>query len=392
MSAQENTSQRLHPDPTRRKKEVRFLPALGVIVLIGLSLYAAQTNTQPVSTRPPAQKQDNNASPATAKAVAAGKKFLDSLDDKQRAKAVFEFGSAKKSGWSNLPITNVPRNGVRMGDLTKPQRDAAMDLLAAVLSKEGYQKVIDIMDADQELATGKGGKGGGKGDKGDKGGKGGDKGGKGGGKSSFGTDNYFLAIFGPPSTTQPWFVQFGGHHLGLNVTVIEKSFVLTPTHTGAQPASFTRDGKNVRPLGGEVDKAFQLLATLDEKQLAQAVLGAKAGNLVLGPGQDNKKINPQGIKGSALTEAQQAKLLDVIGEWVNIVQDDAAMARMAEVKANLADTYFAWSGPTAKNSAAYYRIQGPTVVIEYAPQGGTDHIHTVIRDPSNDYGQKLMMK
>jgi hypothetical protein len=300
------------------------------------------------------------------------KAFLDSLDAAQRAKAVLEFDSKKKSGWSNLPITNVPRNGVRMGDLTNAQRNAAKDLLAAVLSKEGYQKAVDIMNGDEQLAK-KGG-------------------GKGGGKSSFGNDNYFLAIFGTPSTTQPWMVQFGGHHLGLNVTVIEKSYVLTPTHTGAQPTSFMRDGKTVRPLGGENDTAFGFMNSLDEKQQAQALLKGKTPNLILGPGQDGKTIKPEGLKGSALSDMQKAKLMEVIGEWINIVPGDSAAARMAEIKANLPETYFAWSGPTTNGSAVYFRVTGPTLVIEYAPQGGADHIHTVIRDPTNDYGQKLLKR
>jgi hypothetical protein len=376
MYVLDETALRLHAERTARRKSSHFLPALGAFTLIALSLYASQTipgPTETVRTRAAAQKE-NDGTP-TAKAVAAAKKFLDSLDDKQRAKAVFDFDSTKKAGWSNLPVTNVPRNGVRTGDMTKPQHDAALELLAAVLSKEGYQKVIDIMNADEELATGKGK------------GKGGKGGGKGGGKTSFGNANYFLAIFGTPSMTQPWFVQFGGHHLGLNVTIVEKSLVLTPTHTGVQPASYTRDGKTVRPLGGENDKAFQLIGALDDTQRAQAAIKDK--NLVLGPGKDGNKITPQGIKGSALTAAQQAQLLDLIGEWVNIIHQDAAAPRMAEIKANLSDTYFGWNGPTTNGRAAYYRIQGPTLVIEYAPQGGIDHIHTVIRDPSNDYGQKL---
>ena len=148
----------------------------------------------------------------------------------------------------------------------------------------------------------------------------------------------------------------------------------------------------MRPLGGENDKAFKLLAALDDKQKEQAVLSAKPGNLVLGPGQDGKTIKPQGVKGSALTEAQQAMLLDVVGEWVNMVPGDDAAARMAEIKAAVGDTYFAWSGSTTAGNPAYYRVTGPTVVIEYAPQGGTDHIHTVIRDPGNDYGQKLIKR
>lgn len=369
---------------TARRRRLRALPACCAFFAIGLAVYLSQSNPQALpSLTLTAAAQDSQGQ--TAKAVAAGKKFLDSLDDAQRAKAILDFSSPKKAGWSNLPVTNVPRNGVRMGDLTKAQREAALNLVAAVTSKEGYQKIIDIMDADQKLVKGKDDKG--KDDKGkpDKG-----KGGK-GGKGGFGTDNYFLALFGAPSLTEPWFVQFGGHHLGLNVTVIGKNFVLTPTHTGAQPTKFDRGGQTVRPLGGENDKAFELINSLDAKQQAQAILGPKPMNLVLGPGKDDKKIEPLGIKGAALAPAQQTKLLEVIGEWVNIVHVEAAAARMAEIKADIAETFFAWYGSTTNGSAAYYRIQGPSVVIEYAPQGnpGTDHIHTIIRDPGNDYGQKL---
>jgi hypothetical protein len=375
MSEQDQASVR--QDRSRAGRGLRCLPALAALSLVGLSLYASQTSLrpakepeQPAQAKGAEQKDGDKAQAQATKAVAAAKAFLDLLDANQRGKALLEFDSKKKPGWSNLPVTMVPRNGVRLGDLTKAQRDAAMDLLAAVLSKEGYQKVVDIMNADEQLAQGKGGKG--------------------GGKAMFGNDNYYLAIFGTPAVATPWMVQFGGHHLGLNVTVVQKSFVLTPTHTGTQPESFTREGKKVRPLGGENDTAFKLMAALDDKQKAQAILKDKPGNLILGPGQDGKTIQPQGIKGSALTEAQQAMLLDVIGEWVNMVPGDAAAARMAEIKAAVADTYFAWMGPTKAGSAVYYRIQGPTLVIEYAPQNTTDHIHTVIRDPSNDYGQKLL--
>jgi hypothetical protein len=336
-----------------------------------------RTRRQREGSREPAGAviDDEKTAAPTAHAVAAANAFLDALDAKQREKALYEFNSERKPRWSNLPVTMVPRNGVRLGDLTKAQRTLAMNAVAAVLSKSGYQKVVDIMDGDQRLAEGKGGKG---------------KGGGKGPKAMFGADQYYLAIFGKPSETKPWMVQFGGHHLGVNVTVIGKHFVLTPSHTGAQPALFERNGKDVRPLGLENDTAFKLVNALDEKQRAQAIIGKRPQQLVLGPGQDGKKIEPQGIKGSALTADQQVMLLDVIGAWVNIVEADAAKARMAEIKDKIGETYFAWSGPTAKGSAAYFRVQGPTVVIEYAPQGGTDHIHTVIRNPKDDYGAALL--
>lgn len=357
----------------------KSLPLLAAVLFVALGLYVSR-NSLPSAPAAGTDEPKGKAPLApTPRAAAAATAFLDALDAKQREKALYEFANEKKSNWSNLPVSFVPRNGVRVGDLTKEQRAKAMDVLAAVLSKEGYQKVVDIMAGDQKLAEGGGGKG-----KGPKGG------GKGGGPM-FGADEYYLAIFGKPSETQPWMVQFGGHHLGVNFTIIGKHFVLTPTHTGTQPALFQRDGKDVRPLGLENDTAFKLVNALDEKQRTQAVIGERPqGELLLGPGRDGKTIEPKGVKGSALTADQQAMLLEVIGAWVNIVEPDAARARMAAIKEKIADTYFAWSGPTEKGKAAYFRVQGPTVVIEYAPQGGTDHIHTVIRNPEDDYGARTL--
>jgi hypothetical protein len=340
------------------------------VLFVSVALHASHSSLLPAPADGP---KDTKPAAPTPQAVAAANAFLDALGAKQRDQALLEFGSPRKSRWSNLPVTMVPRNGVRLGDLTRKQRTLAMDVVAAVLSKGGYQKVVDIMDGDQQLAN---------------------AGGRGGGNRRgplFGADQYYLAIFGKPSATQPWMVQFGGHHLGLNVTVIGKHFVLTPTHTGAQPARFNRDGKEVRPLGLENDTAFKLVNALDEKQRSQAIIGERPqGELLLGPGRDGRKIEPQGIKGSALTADQRAMLTDLIGAWVDIVEPDAARARMEEIRGKIGETYFAWKGPTARGSAAYFRVQGPTVVIEYAPQGGTSHIHTVVRNPNDDYGAGLL--
>jgi Protein of unknown function (DUF3500) len=336
---------------TQGRRATKLASALGCIGLLAFSVYFSRDLT--------------GGDQVVANAVAKAKAFLETLDDQQRSKVLVEFDSAKKPSWSNLPVTMVPRNGLRLGELTKPQRAAALDAIAAVLSKQGFQKVIDIMNADDQLV------------------KGNDN------KMRFGTDNYYLAVFGTPSATKPWMLQFGGHHLGINVTIVGTETVLTPTHTGTQPDSFTRNGKIVRPLGPENDLAFKLVNMLDAEQQKQAVLGAKPRNLVLGPGQDDKTIRPEGLKCAALKEDQRAALLDLIGAWVHILPNDAAASRMAALKAKVDDTYFAWYGPTTNGSAVYYRIQGPTLLIEYAPQGGTNHIHTIIRDPGNDYGKEL---
>ena len=148
----------------------------------------------------------------------------------------------------------------------------------------------------------------------------------------------------------------------------------------------------MRPLGQENDKAFALINALNAEQRDQAILKSRVADLVLGPGQDGRTIQPEGIRASALSAPHQTMLLGLVREWVGIMSDGFAEPRMAEIRANLRDTYFAWSGPTTNGSAAYFRIQGPTLVIEYAPQNSVDHIHTIYRDPTNDYGAKIVRK
>ena len=120
------------------------------------------------------------------------------------------------------------------------------------------------------------------------------------------------------------------------------------------------------------------------------MIGVDVRNLALGPGEDGKTIAPEGVKASSFTPPQRAQLLDLVGEWVRILDDAPAGTKMAEVKSSLDDTYFAWAGATTNGSQVYFRIQGPAVFIEYATQGkGTDHIHTIFRDPNNDYAAKV---
>ena len=205
----------------------------------------------------------------------------------------------------------------------------------------------------------------------------------------FGEDLYYLAFLGAPSTTDPWMLQFGGHHLAINLTMAGSQATMAPSLPAAQPATFTVEGRTVRPLGRENDKAFALINALDEKQRGQAILSFRVSDLVLGPGQDGRTIQPEGLRGSAMTPAQQTMLLDIVREWAGIMADAYAEPRIQEIRGSINDSYFAWSGPTINGSVAYFRAQGPTLVIEYAPQGSVDHIHTIYRDPTNDYGAKI---
>jgi len=259
-----------------------------------------------------------------------------------------------------------------MGDLKQTQRDAAMRLLSIALSKMGYEKVVGIIESDEVLRRESAG-----------------------GAPPFGRDEFFISFLGKPSATEPWIIQFGGHHLALNITIAGEQGVLTPSLLAVQPAKFVLDGKTVRPMGRETDKALELVQALTEAQSKQAILGSQMRDLVLGPGHDGETIQPEGLKVDTLNEGQRKLLLELIAEWSGIIHDTAATAKMNEIKANLANTWFAWSGPLEAGKA-YFRIQGPTIIIEFAPQrlGGdvTMHIHSMYRDPTNDYGKKLAAK
>ena len=366
-----------------------------------LALVASATGlTQRSTSRPSGTPVE-----ATSRVVAAAQAVLASLDDAGRARVQFPFDSPQKTRWSNLPTGIFERQGVRMGDLTAPQRAAVMTLLAAALSQDGYRKVTEIIRGEEVLRTNQAGRGPRGGQPGGAppptaappgggppgGGQG--RGGRGGGGGVvFGEDEYYLAFLGTPSTTSPWMLQFGGHHLAINLTLVGSQASMTPSLPAAQPAIYTFEGREIRPLGRENDKAFELINALDATERSQAILGSRVADLVLGPGQDGRVIQPEGIHASVLSPANQNLLLEIAREWAGIMQDSFAELRMAELKANLPQTYFAWSGPTTNGSAAYFRIQGPTVVIEYAPQGGIDHIHTIYRDPTNDYGAKIAAK
>jgi len=313
---------------------------------------------------------------ATSRIVSAANAFLSTLDQKQRAAVLFAFDDETRVRWSNLPTSAVRRAGLRIGELNATQRSAALALVSSTLSRRGFDKVQEIMEGDEVLKTSRGT------------------------NPIFGKDLYYISILGRPSEKDPWMLQFGGHHLALNITIAGERGILTPTLTGAQPALYVSNGKTVRPLGQESDKAFALLNALNETQRKQAILTYRVADLVLGPGQDGKTIQPEGLKSSAMNEQQRAMLIDLISEWTGIVHESAAAARMAEIKADIGETWFAWSGPTTvsagRNGTAYYRIQGPKLVIEYAPQelGGDPsmHIHTMYRDPTNDYGRKVTAK
>ncbi len=344
---------------------LRIASATTVLIVLVAAALTAQRGT-------PASPAAGSPADATARIVASAQALLTTLDAAGKTKVQYPAGSPQKTRWSNLPSGIFQRTGLRVGDLTASQRAALMALLSTALSTDGYQKVVDIMRGDEILRTQGGGRGRGP-----------------GGGPTFGEGEYYLAFIGTPSITEPWMLQFGGHHLAINLTLAGRQATMAPSLPAAQPATYSFEGRTVRPLGRENDKAFALINALNASQRSQAILPHQVSDLVLGPDQDGRTIQPEGLRASALTPVQQTMLLDIAQEWAGIMHQAFAEPRMAEIRAALPDTWFAWSGPTTNGSPAYFRIQGPTLVIEYAPQGGVDHIHTIYRDPTNDYGVKF---
>ena len=275
--------------------------------------------------------------------------------------------------WTNFPVDNVPRPGVHMGEFNAAERGAAHGLLQAVLSPLGYQKVLDVMAADQLVADA-------------------------GPDYAAGLNVYTLGLFGQPGADAPWMLQFGGHHLGLNVTFVGDRAVCSPLHTGILPARFEADGKVVRGLGRENDKAFDLLATFSAEQRKAATIDHDVSDLVFGPGRPDAKLAPQGLPASDLSEEQQTALLGLVGEWTGGLNKAHAAAWTDEIRRLLPETRFAWSGPTTREpgqeGGAYFRVHGPTLLIEHAPQGNQGgpkvHVHTVMRNLGNDYAAQLV--
>jgi hypothetical protein len=260
-----------------------------------------------------------------------------------------------------------------MGALTVAERDATHGLLKAVLSPMGYQKVLDIMAADQTLADE-------------------------GTPYASGYDAYTVALFGQPIASSPWMLQFGGHHLGLNVTFVGDKAVCAPLHTGILPSKFVKNGKTIRGLGRENDKAFDLVATLTSDQLKAARIDHDVSDLVFGPGHPDAKLAPEGLLGSAMSERQRTIMFDLASEWAGILNDAHSAQSLEEIRRSLPDTRFAWSGPTTHepdmNGESYFRLHGPCLLIEHAPQGNQGgyklHVHTVMRDLDNDYAKQLV--
>lgn len=299
--------------------------------------------------------------------VAASQTFLDLLSPEERDLAVYSFDdSTQRANWSNFPTGPVQRGGVMRGNLTAEQ-NAAMDaVLAEVLSAEGMNNTRYQLAAEETLDDGNDG------------------------GPDFGEEYYFMSFLGEPSADAPWMLQFGGHHLAYNVTIFGPNLSFSPMLTGGEPLNISYDGEQKFITAKETAAAQAFMDSLDDVQTDTATISDTPINLLAGPGEYGTTISPEGIIGADLTENQRTLLLAVIAARLGFINDDDFGAKMKAVSDELDQTYFGWWGPQGTLGAAYFRVTGPSLVIEYSPQdlGGdpTDHAHNMYRDPTNDYG------
>ena len=309
---------------------------------------------------------------ASARMVAAATGLLDALTPEQRARAVFALdNTVERTRFNFVPTEAFARNGLQLREMTVPQRELAHALLKSGLSDRGYFTYTQIMALEDILKVLEQ-------------------------PARFERDKnkYFVSVFGTPSDKGAWGWRFEGHHISLHFTMVDGKPVASPTFAGTNPAE-VREGteKGKRVLGQQEDAGRALLMALDEKQRAAAMISAVAPNEIVTNNQlDIKPLSPEGIKESAMTPAQHAALIQVLDSFVGLMSPEIAADRMARIKAaGTGNIAFAWAGSVERGQKHYYRLQGPTFLIEFDnTQNDGNHVHSIWRDFKDDFGRDLL--
>lgn len=338
-------------------------PVLTALLLAALALAAATYD------------RFSNASVLSSSAKA----FLDSLTTEQRAKASFPFeaNGDEYTFWNYIPTEDVakrynrPRRGVGLLEMNAPQKHLAHAVLSAALSQRGYIKATSIMSLDDILREMEG-----------------DTTGR---RNS---DKYFFSVFGDPSDTKPWGFRMEGHHLSLHFTIVAGKVSGSPTFFGTNPAE-VRQGprKGMRVLSAEEDLARDLLGALTPEQLKVAVVDPKAPADILTTTDRKAALKGQasGLSAAKMNSKQVAALHALLEEYARNLPEEAAAVRLKQIKDAGKNMSFAWAGTTERNQGHYYRVQAPTFLVEYDnTQNNANHIHSVWRDLTGDWGNDLL--
>lgn len=298
---------------------------------------------------------------AVEKMTRAAQALGAAVDDRLRARLMLPMDSAARRDWHYIPRS---RSGVAIRDMNAGQRSAAAALLESGLSQAGLQRIEGVRKLEGILREQQG--------------------------SWRDPDNYAVTIFGVPGTF-PWGWKFEGHHLSLNFTVLGAAeAVATPAFWGANPA---RADDGFRLLARMEDGGRALMRALPDAQKREATIADRAfGEIVAGPGREKDLGQPRGVALGAMAEAQRRQALDIVSEFVGALAADLAAAQTRRLREAGTDALrFAWAGSIEPGRPTYFRLHGPTTVVELDnSQNGANHIHSVWRDLTSDFGHDAL--
>jgi hypothetical protein len=303
--------------------------------------------------------------------VDAANNLLATFTPEQRTQATYEFKNDERLNWHFIP---KPRKGLPLKEMSPAQRPLAFALLNTAMSQRGFLKATTIMSLEQILREQEKGSG-----------------------PVRDPEQYFVTIFGKPGPKETWGWRFEGHHLALNFTLVNGTQIsVTPSFFGSNPAEVrTEARKGLRVLARDEDLARKLVQALDEEQKKIAIYTNTApSDIITGASRNFQPLKPDGLAMSKMTKPQSELLWGVLQEYVRRYRHELADKDLERIqKAGLDKIYFAWAGSVEVGKGHYYRIQGPTFLMEYDnTQNNANHIHAVWRDLQNDFGDDLLKK
>jgi Protein of unknown function (DUF3500) len=306
--------------------------------------------------------------PAAVTSAAAAENFLSTLDPIQKSKAALPLGNEERE---NFRYTPRDRAGLLFKEMNIAQREAAVKLLDSALSEAGKLKATQIMSLESVLADLE--------------------------KDPVRRDagRYFFAVFGTPGDPAGWGWRAEGHHLSVNLTFVEgKGISVTPSFMGANPRE-VREGpqKGLRVLATEEDLARTLTLTLLAAGENHVVFSEAAPAEILSfEKRKATALDPVGVLAANLTGIQRSALLTLLSEYTGRYRSEISATDMAKIKAaGIEKIRFGWAGGTKPGEAYYYRIQGPTFLMEAAnTQNNANHVHATWRSFDGDFGRDLL--
>jgi hypothetical protein len=312
--------------------------------------------------------QNLSAQAPSEHSVKSLRQFTASLDESQKAKVFYPFENVERLDWNILPVADKARPGLAIKAMTEKQQQLLEKVLRSWCSELGYLKLQQIVALENVLREMEG-------------------------PARRDPDQYCIAVFGNLGS-ELWGWKFEGHHISLNFTIVDGKIACEPWFFGANPAEVRQGAqKGTRVLAKEEDLALALINTLDEQQRKAAVLKPKTDNeIATRDVSEIKPIDPPGLGYEKLNNTQQKQLIEIIHTYLASMPDDLAKTRQALIDKNgFQNVTFAWTGTLDRSSGHYYRIQGPSFLIEFDnSQNNANHIHAVWRDFKGDFGRDLL--